>query len=196
VFKCLIHEIKEEELPELDDEFAKDVSEFDTFAEYRQSVADQLMKTKESHVQTQMKDKALEKVYEANDINVPDVMVEDEISNMMQEFDQQLRMQGMDLQKYCQYLNKEMKDFQEELKDDAFKRVKTRMLVAAVADAENIEVTEAEVDEQIDAMAKQYKMEPEKIRESLGIDNISFIEKDLKMKKAVDYIFENAVINE
>ena len=143
-----------------------------------------------------MKDKALEQVYNANEVDVPDVMINDEIDNMLQEFDQQLRSQGMDLQKYCEYLEKDMKDFREEVKDDAYKRVKTRMLVNAIADKEGMEATEEEVNEQMEQMAKQYKIDIEKIKEMMNAENIGFIEKDIKMKKAVDYIFDKAVIKE
>ena len=140
-----------------------------------------------------MKNKVLEKVYEANDIQVPDVMVDDEISSMMQEFDQQLRSQGLDLQKYFEYLKKDPNEFREEIKEDAHRKVKTRMLVAAVADAEGIGAPAEDVDEEIKIMAIQYKQDTDKIKEMLGEENIGFLQKDIRMRKAMDFMFESAV---
>ena len=193
LFKCKIHEIKEEEKPELDDDFAKDVSEFDTLEEMKKDLKNNIKEQKKKHAEDQMKNKVLEKVYEANDIKVPDVMVDDEISSMMQEFDQQLRSQGMDLQKYFEYLKKDPNEFREEIREDAHRKVKTRMLVAAVADAEGIEAPAEDVDEEIKIMAIQYKQDPDKIREMLGEENIGFLQKDIRMRKAMDFMFESAV---
>ncbi len=194
VFKCVIHEIKEKELPELDDEFAKDVSEFDTLEDLKKDIREKLQEQKKAQAENQMKDKVLEAVYEGNDIDVPDIMVQDEINSMMQEFDQQLRGQGFDLNKYFEMIGKDPADFREEVKDDAFKRVKTRMLVRAVADQEGFEATEAEIDEQIESMATQYGMDKEKVKEMIGPENIAFLAKDLVLKKAVDHMFDKAVL--
>jgi len=141
-----------------------------------------------------MKNAVLEKIFNANEIEVPAIMVEDEIDNMMQEFDQQLRYQGLDLQKYFQYLGKEAKDFREELREDATKKTKTRMLISAIADAEKIEVTPEELDKELELMSIQYKLEVEQIKSMLGAENFAALEKDIKMRKAVDFTFDNAVI--
>lgn len=194
IFKCKVHEVKEEELPELNDDFAKDVSEFDTLEELKADAKEKLKKSAESKAESQMKNSVLEQVYNANDIDIPDSMVEDEINNMMNEFDQQLRSQGMDLEKYLEYLQKKPAEFREELKEEAYKKVKTRMLVSAVADAEGIEATEEDLNKELELMAIQYQMDAEKIREMLGVQNMSFLEKDVRIKKAVDYMFEKAVI--
>ncbi|MGI6257055.1 MAG: trigger factor [Anaerovoracaceae bacterium] len=194
VFKCHVIEIKEEELPELDDEFAKDVSEFDTLEELKKDTADNLRKSKEAQVENKMKDNVLEKVYNANEIDIPDVMVDDEINNMMNEFDQQLKAQGMDLQKYFTYLKKDPKEFRDEIKDDAYKRVKTRMVVSAVAEAEKLEASDEDLEKEIELMAIQYQMEADKIKEMLGMENLGFLKQDIKMRKAVDFMYENAEI--
>ncbi len=112
----------------------------------------------------------------------------------MQEFDQQLRYQGLDLQKYFQYLGKEANDFREELRADATKKTKTRMLISAIADAEKLEATEEELDKELELMAVQYNLEVEKIKSMLGADNFAALEKDVKMRKAVDFVYDNAVI--
>lgn len=194
VFKCKVHEIKEEELPELNDDFAKDVSEYDTLEELKKSTEEDLKKAAAAKAENEMKNAVLERVYEANDIDVPDVMVNDEVSNMMNEFDQQLRGQGLNLEQYFQYLNRKPEEFRAELRDDAYKKVKTRMLVSAVADKEEIKASKEDLDKEFELMAIQYKMDADKIREMLGTANLGFIENDIRARKAVDFMFEQAVI--
>ena len=196
VFKCKVHEVKEEQLPELDDEFAKDTSEFDTFEEFKESVKKDVEKRKQSQAESLMKDQMLEKVYELNDIDVPEVMVSDEIDSMIREAEQQLSMQGLQLEQYLQAVGKELKDFREDIKDEAHRRVKSRMIVSAVVEAEDIQATEEQVDEQIELMAMQYGMEPDQIREALGTENIGFVESDIKMRNAIQFMFDNAVFVE
>jgi trigger factor len=194
VFKCKVHEIKEMEKPELNDEFAKDVSEFDTLEELKKDSREKLEKAAVSKVEYETKNAVLEKVYEANDVEIPDVMVEDQIDEMMQEFDQQLRYQGLDLQKYFEYLNKDPKEFRDEMRADAYKKVKTRLIVEAVADAEKLEATDEDVEAELKAMADQYKMEVEKLKELMKAENYAYVAKDIKMRKAVDFMFENAIV--
>ena len=194
IFKCKVHEIKEMEKPEINDEFAKDVSEFDTLEELKKDSREKLEKAAASKAELETKNAILAKVYEANEIEIPEVMVEEQIDDMMQEFEQQLKYQGLDLKKYFEYLQKDAKDFRAELKEDAFKKVKTRLLVEAVADIEKFEVTKEEIDAELKAMADQYKMEIEKLMESMHAENYSHIEMDIKMRKAVDFMFENAIV--
>lgn len=193
VFKCKVHEVKEEEVPEINDEFVKDVSEFDTLDEYKADIREELEKSKASRAENAMKNKVIEKVFEANDIDVPDVMVESEIDNMISEFDQQLRSQGLDLNTYMQYLGKDPKEMRDELKDEAFKKTKTRMIVSAVAEQEDFQVTEEEVNAELERMAKQYGLEVDKLREIIGEANLSMIEGDIKVRKAVDMMYDSAV---
>lgn len=194
VFKCKVHEIKEMEKPELNDEFAKDVSEFDTLEELKKDSREKLEKAAASKAEYETKNAVLEKVYEVNEIDIPEVMVEEQIDEMMREFDQQLRYQGLDLEKYFEYLQKDPKEFRDELRADAFKKVKTRLVVEAVADAEKLEASDEEVDAELKAMADQYKMEVEKLKEMLKADNFALLAKDIKMRKAVDFMFENAIV--
>ncbi len=194
IFKCQVQEIKTEEKPELDDDFAKDVSEFDTLADLKADTKVKLQASKEEQALLKMKDSVLAKVYEANEIDIPEVLVEDEITSMMQEFDQQLRSQGLDLEKYFEYLQKDPAEFRKELRDDAYRKVKTRMIVTAVATAEGITVQPEELDAEVDMMAAQYKIEPAKIKEMLGAENMAFLEKDIKMRKAMDFIYDKAII--
>lgn len=193
VFKCKVHEVKEEEVPEINDEFVKDVSEFDTLDEYKADIRKELEKSKAVRAENSMKNKVIEKVFEANDIDVPDVMVESEIDNMLSEFDQQLRSQGLDLNTYMQYLGKDPKEMRDELKEEAFKKTKTRMIVSAVADQEDFQVTEEEVNAELENMAKQYGLEVDKLREIIGEANLGMIEGDIKVRKAVDMMYDSAV---
>lgn len=193
VFACKINEVKEEQLPELDDEFAKDISEFDTIEELRNNTAEELKTRIADEAETQMKDDALRKVYEANDIDVPDVMINDEVNNMMAEFDQQLRAQGMSLEHYIDYMGQKTEEFKEGMKDDALRRVKTRMIIGKIVEKENIEASSEDVDKELEMLATQYGMQLEDVKKAVGEQNISYMENDVKMKNAVDFIFENAV---
>ncbi|MBC6680928.1 trigger factor [Zhenpiania hominis] len=194
VFKCKVHEVKEEELPELNDDFAKDVSECDTLDELRKETEENLKKAAAARAESQMKNAILEKIYNANDIDIPNVMVEDQITSEMNEFDQQLRMQGMNLEQYFEYLGRKPEEFREELRDEAYKKVKTRMLVSAVADAENIQASEEDLNKQLELMAIQYKLDADKIREMLGVQNMGYLEKDVRIQKALDFMYDQAVI--
>lgn len=193
VFKCTVHEIKEEELPEINDDFVKDVSEFDTLDELKADVKSNLEKSKAARAEAQMKNSVIEKVYEANDIDVPDVMVESEVDNMMAEFEQSLGGQGMELKSYLEYFGKDEAEFRNDLREEALKKVKTRMIVSAVAEQEKLEASEDEISAEFETMAKQYGLEADKIREMIGVQNIGMIASDIRMRKAVDFMYDNAV---
>ena len=194
IFKCKVHEIKEKEVPEIDDDFVKDVSEFDTLDELKASKREELQKAAEARAEDQMKNSVIEKIFEANDIDVPDVMVEEEIDSSLQQFDQQLRVQGMDLATYVQYMGEDMAKFRESIREDAFKKTKTRMIVAKIVDQEGFEVSDEEIREYLEDMAKQYSMEVDKLIEAIGPQNVQTLGGDIKMRKAVDFVYENAVI--
>ena len=194
IFKCKVHEIKEKEVPAIDDDFVKDVSEFDTLDELKASKREDLQKAAEARAEEQMKNSVIEKIFEANDIDVPDVMVEEEIDSSLQQFDQQLRVQGMDLATYVQYMGEDMAKFRESIREDAFKKTKTRMLVAKIVDQEGFEVSDEEIHEYLEDMAKQYGMEVDKLVEAIGPQNVATLGGDIKMRKAVDFVYENAVI--
>lgn len=194
VFHCLVHEIKEEILPELDDEFAKDVSEYDTLDELKKATKDRLKKYADESAKNQMKDAVIEKVYQANPVEVPRVLVEDEIDRMLQELDQQLRYQGLSLDQYFQFLQKEPTEFREELREDATKKVQTRLVLMSIVEKEKIEVSKEELEEQLQEMAAQYQTDVEKIKEMIGVENLTFLQKDIQLKKVIDLLFDKAVI--
>ena len=193
LFKCKIHEIKEEELPLLDDDFAKDVSEYDTLEELKKETRERLEKAAALKAENQMKNAAIEVVYNANEVDVPDVMIDDETENMLGEFENRLRYQGVTLEQYLEYINKDVADLKNELRVEALKKVKTRMLLTKIAEQEKFEVTEEEMEKEITTIAGQYGMETDKVKEIMG-DRTAMVEKDIKVIKAVDFIFSNAVI--
>ena len=194
VFHCLVHEIKEEQLPELDDEFAKDVSEYDTLEELKKANRERLEAYAKAGSESQMKDAALGKVVAANEVEVPRAMVEDEMDRMCQELDQQLRYQGMGLQQYLQFTGKDMAAFRDELRPDAERQVKTRIILMGIVEAEKIQVSQEEIEEELKVMAAQYQMTADKLKEMIGVENLTFLMKDLQVKKAIEFIFDNAVI--
>ena len=194
VFHCLVHEIKEEQLPELDDEFAKDVSEYDTLEELKKANRERLEAYAKTSAENQMKDAAILKVVEANDVEIPRAMVEDEIDRMIGELNQQLRYQGITIDKYLEFTGKSMADFREEVRPEAEKAVKTRIILMGIVEAEKIEVSAEEMEKELELMAAQYQMTADKIKEMIGVENLTFLQKDLQVRKAIDFIYDNAKI--
>ena len=129
-----------------------------------------------------------------NEVDVPRSMVEDEMDRMCQELDQQLRYQGMSLEQYLKFVEKDMAAFREELRPDAERQVKTRIILMGIAEAEKLEISQEELEEELKVMAAQYQTTADKIREMIGVENITYLMKDLQVKKAIDFIFDNAVI--
>ena len=163
---------------ELDDEFAKDVSEHDTLEELKQATKERLETYAKSSAENQMKDAAILKVVEANEVEIPRAMVDDEIDRMANELDQQLRYQGMGLNQYLQFVGKDAAAFREELRPEAEKAVKTRIVLMGIVNAENIAVTDEEREEELKHMAAQYQMEVDKLKEIIGEDNLGFLTKN------------------
>ena len=196
IFKCKVHEIKRQELPEIDDEFAKDVSEFDTLEELKEDIKGKLIEHAKDASEYETKNAVMEKVYEENNFDLPQVMIDDQADQMLQEFSQQLAQQGMNLDMYCQYLQKTEEEIRKELLPDAEKRVKSRMIIEAVADAEGIEASPEDIEEEMKAMAKQYNMEVEKLKELFKVENASYLIQDIRMRKAIDLMYKEAIIEE
>ena len=191
-FHCTIHEIKEEQLPELNDEFAQDVSEFDTLDELKEDTKKNLQRSLDDQSVEDAKTKLIDALREKNEIEVPHAMVEDELNNMMNEFDQQLRYQGMSLDLYLQYTGGRMDDFRSQAKEDAEKRVASRIIIRSIADKEGIGVTEDELNEELQKVADQYKMSLEDFRKAIGKDAERMFRTDIQVRKTIDQLFENA----
>ena len=194
VFHCHVHEVKEEQLPELDDEFAKDISEFDTLEELKQSHRERLESYAKAGSESAMKDAALAKVVEANEVEVPASMIEDEMDRMSQELDQQLRYQGLSIAQYLEFTGKTQEDFRGELRPDAERQVKTRIILTDIVEAEKIEVADEELEEELKMMGIQYQMPVDKVKEAIGEEGLVYFKKDLQVKKAIDFIFDNAIV--
>ena len=193
VFHCHVHQVKEKQLPELDDEFAADLGH-DTLDELKASIREKLENYAKAGAESQMKDAVLGKLVEATEVEIPEVMIKDELDRSVQELNQQLSYQGLSIAQYLQFTGKEMSDFIDELRPEAEKAVKTRLVIAGVVEAEGIEVSDEEVEEEIKVMAVQYQMTADKVKELLGEDMMKYLVKDLKSKKAIEVLFENAVI--
>ncbi|MCQ2552038.1 MAG: trigger factor [Clostridia bacterium] len=192
IFKCLVHEIKREELPALDDEFAKDASEFDTLEELKADEKRKLEESSEKAKEYDGKNAVVEKLVELNPITLPQAMIENETDAMLEEYEQQMSYQGISLDMYCKYMDKTIEDLRNEMKPQAEGRVKSRLALKAVAAQENIEVTDAEIEAEQQKMADQYKMELAKVKEAFGPENIKLLKEDIKNTKAIELLYANA----
>lgn len=195
-FECLVHEVKEEEIPEFDDEFVKDVSEFDTVDELKEDIKKRQLENAKNMVVSRAKDAVVEKVYENNPVDVPDVMVEDEITRMIQEIGQQLSYQGLTVENYLQYMGKDMSEMRNELRKDAAKKVGTRIVLMSIIDKENIQVSEEEMEAELAKIAEAYKKDVEEIKNMIGIENLTYFQKDVQITKVIDMLYDNAKIKE
>lgn len=193
VFSCKVHEVKREEMPTLDDEFAKDVSEFDTLAELKADTKKKLQEKAAEEADKKVKSDAMDEVMKNNDINVPDIMVEDEIDMMIKEFDNNLKMQGMNLENYLKFVEGGMETFRSDISGDARNRVKNRMIIKKIAEQEDFAVTDAEIDEELESLGKQYNMELAKVKEVMG-EQLDSVKENIKFKKAVNFVSDNAAV--
>ena len=193
-FNVKIKGIKETELPELDDEFASEVSEYDTFEEYKKHVEEHLKEQKEKEVQTKKEDAVIAAIIEDAEMDIPAAMLETEQKSMIRDFSQRLAMQGMNIEQYYMYTGMNEEKMMEEVKENAERRIKTRLVCEAIVDAEKIEVSEEEVDAELKKMGDQYGIEVEKIKnELMDEERIEELKKDLAIQKAITFVTENAV---
>ena len=192
VFACTIHRIQVKELPELDDEFAQDVSEFDTFAEYKDSVRAKLAENKTKAARTAQENEAIDKLIEASEMDIPDAMVDAQAEQMYQEQARQLQSQGIPIDMYLKYMGMDVQSFMANLKPQAKKQIQTRLVLEEVAKKENIEVSDEKVDEEIERMASAYQMDVEKFKEVVGEEERSQMKKDLAVQEAITLIADNA----
>ena len=192
VFKCKIKEIKAVELPELDDEFASEVSDFETLDEYKEDIKSKAAEKKQKDAENEKENKLIEKVIENAKMDVADAQVADVQERIKDEFSQNLQYQGINLEQYMQICNITEEALMERIKPDAEKRIKSRLVLEAIAAAENIEVSDDEVHEELEAMAKQDQMNVEDIEGFMGDAEKDSIKKDLAVKKAVKVVVDNA----
>ncbi|MBQ3264855.1 MAG: trigger factor [Ruminococcus sp.] len=190
-FKIKLHEIKKKELPEVDDDFVKDVSEKDTVAEYREEIKEQIQKRLEGESERDFDDKLTNAVIEKVEGEIPEQMIDKEAQNMLQEMDMRLRQQGMDLDTYMKYTGMDADSVREMYRPEAERRIKMRLALEKIAELEKIEPTDEEVEEEYAKMAEIYKMDVEKVKEIIPVDGIK---EDLRVQLAMKHIKDNAVI--
>lgn len=192
VFKCTIKEIKEKELPELDDEFASEVSEFETLAEYKEDIKKNLTEKKEKDAKNAKEDAAIQAAVEASEMEIPEAMLETQQRQMVDEFAQRITMQGLSMEQYFQFTGTNYQQMVEQVKPQAEERIKSRLVLEAIAKAENIEVTEEDYEKELETMADVYQMELDKVKELMGEREKKNIMQDLAVRKAAEFVAENA----
>ena len=193
VFQCDVKKIETKEVPELDDEFAKDVSEFDTLAEYKEDVKKKLTEKKEKEARTAKENAAVDKAIENAQMDIPELMTKTECRQMMDDFSRRMQQQGLSMEQYFQFTGQSMDKMMEDMKPQALKRIQTRLVLEKVAEAENIQPSEEEITEEIQKMADAYKMEADKIRKAIGESGLEQMKKDMAVQKAVTVIADAAV---
>ena len=193
VFKCTVHQIKVKEIPEADDEFAKDVSEFDTLDEYKADIRKKLMEKKEKEAKSAKEAAVVAKIVENATMEIPDAMIDTQVRNMADDFTRRLQSQGLTVEQYFQFTGTTAEKMLEQMRPEALKRIQNSLVLEAVAKAENIEVSDEKVDEEIKKMADAYKMEFDKVKEMMGEYEVAQMRDDLAIQAAVDLVRDAAV---
>lgn len=190
-FKVKLNALKLKELPALDDEFARDVSDFDTLAEYEADVKAKLTKNKEQAADAAVEDQLIDALIEKLEADIPEAMFVNETENFVRDYDTRLRMQGLDLSTYFKYTGLDLDTLRTQMRPQAEKQVKTRLALEKIAALENIEATEEEIEAEYNRLAEAYNMEADKVKASIEADALA---EDIKVKKAVDLVKAEAVI--
>ena len=193
LFKVKIKEIQKKELPELDDDFAQDVSDFDTLDEYKADVEKKILENKENQIKREQEDQIIEKIIENAQMEIPQQMITAQTRQMTQEFAQRLQSQGLSLEQYMQFTGLTPQKMMEDLEPQALKRIQSRLVLEAVVVAENIEASDEEIDKELENMASMYQMEIDKLKELIGDDEKKQIGMDLAVQKAVEFVVKEAV---
>lgn len=192
VFKCTVKEIKEKELPKLDDEFASEVSEFDTLAEYKEDIRKNLTEKKVKDAKNAKEDAAIKAAVEVSEMEIPEAMLETQQRQMVDEFAQRITMQGLSMEQYFKFTGTNYQQMVEQVKPQAEERIKSRLVLEAIAKAENIEVTQEDYEKELETMAEVYQMEIDKVKELMGEREKKNIMQDLAVRKAAEFVTENA----
>ncbi len=192
VFKCKVNEIKVKELPELDDDFAQDVSKFDTLAEYKEDVKAKLAANKADAAKRAKEDAVIEKIIENAQMDIPEAMIDTQARQLVDEFAQRIQAQGLSFEQYLQFTGMTLDTALEQMKPNAVKRIQSRLVLEAIVKAENIEVSEEDVKAEIAKMAETYKMDAEKLAEIMSEEEKKQIQMDMSIEKAVELVTEAA----
>ena len=192
VFQCDVKKVEAKELPELDDDFAQDASEFDTLAEYKEDIKKNLTEKKEKEARAAKENAAVDKAIENAQMEIPDAMLNTQVRQMLDDFSRRMQSQGLTMEQYFQFTGMTAEKMMEEMKPQALKRIQTRLVLEKIAEVENIQPTQEEVDEEISKMAEAYKMEADKIKELLGERELEQMKKDMAVQKAVTLVADEA----
>lgn len=195
LFKVVIKEIKVKELPTVDDDFAKDISEFDTLEEYKNDLRSKLEHTAQHKAEHENEDKVIKKIADNAIVEIPAVMVEKQIDAMARDFDMRLRYQGLDLQKYLEIMGMDFEGFRGQFKERAENEVKVQLVVEKISKVENVEVSDEEVEAEIVKMAEQYKQSVEDLKKSLRPEDLEYVKNDMAFRKTMKLLVENAKLN-
>lgn len=193
VFKVKVKEIKAKELPELDDDLAQDVSDFDTLDEYKEDVKKSLTAKKEDAAKREKEEAVIDKIIENADFDVPEPMVEAQVRQMTQEFAQRIQSQGLSMEQYMQFTGLTPQKLVEDMKPQALKRIQSRLVLEEIVKAEDIKPSDEDVEKELETMASMYQMEPDKLKEMLSDTDKEQITLDIAVQKAVDFVVESAV---
>lgn len=193
VFKVAVKGIKTKELPELNDEFAQEASEFDTLDEYKADIRAKIQERKEKEAKTAKRDAVIAKIIENAEMEIPEPMIDQQKRQMVEDFEQRLRMQGLSIEQYMQFTGMTANKFMETLAPQAVKDIQYRLVLEAIAKAENIEVTEEELEAEMTQMAEAYKMELDKVKELIGDKEKEGLKQDIQVRKAADLVTDSAV---
>jgi len=194
-FQVEVREIKEKELPDLDDEFAKDVSELDTLEELKKDIREKLEEKAQQRAKNELENEVIKKAAELTEVDIPDVMIEKQIDTMIRDFEIQLMYQGLKLDDYLKHMGNSKDDLRNNLRKDAKEKVKTQLMLEKISEAEGITETEEELDHEIEKLAKQYKQEDEdKFKKSLGEDELNYIKESIIIRKTAELLVEKASI--
>ena len=193
VFKCTVHEIKAKELPELDDEFASEVSEFDTLEELKADIKAKIKEQKNAEGKSAQQEQALDTIIAATEMDIPDAMVETEARQMVDSFGQRIQQQGLTMQQYMQFTGMDTEKMLEEMRPQAMKRIQTRLVLEAIVAVENIVTSDERLDEEIAKMAEMYSMEADQLKSYMGDTEKEQMKKDIAVEDAVQFILDNAV---
>ena len=191
-FKCTVKEIKEKELPELDDEFASEVSEFETLAEYKADVKTKLSEKKEKEAKDTKEAAVIEAIVNDSEMEIPEAMLKTQQKQMVDEFAQRIQMQGLSIDQYFQFTGTTYDKMIEQVKPQAEKRIKSRLVLEAVVKAENIAASDEDYEEELKTMAEAYQMEVDKVKELLPEKSVAQIKEDIAVRKAAEFVVENA----
>ena len=192
VFKCKVNEIKVKELPEADDEFAQDVSEFDTLAEYKEDIRKKLLAEKEASAKREKENAVVAKIVENATMEIPDAMIDEQVRRMADDFTRRIESQGITVEQYLQFTGMDTEKLLEQMKPEAVKRIQNSLVLEAVAKAENIQISDERLDEEIAKMAESYKMEADKLKELMGDYEKEQMKNDLAIQAAVELVTEAA----